>query len=44
LNLDDYSKIVRFTRGVKKTFTDAWRKLPDSVKQRIQNEFPDLSD
>lgn len=42
LNVEDYSRIVRFSREVKTTFTEAWRQLPDSVKERIQMEFPDL--
>lgn len=42
LTLEDYSRIVRFSRKMKTTFTEAWRQLPDSVKERIQKEFPDL--
>lgn len=44
LNLNDYSKIVRFSREVKVTLTNTWRELPDSVKAQIQKEFPELSD
>lgn len=44
LNLNDYSKIVRFGRDVRVTLTKAWRELPDSVKKQIQKEFPELSD
>lgn len=44
LNIEDYSKIVRFSREVKVTLNNAWRELPDSVKKQIQKEFPDLSD